>query len=191
MLTFAITFHNESKNLRGWFENIKHYTDDIVCTNQESTDDSKSIALSYGARVFDTKKTGYCETDRQRLLDEAKNDWVFIMDADERIPYDIDFSKLLHGSSKAFRTRLFVTDIGRVVCPIPGDYQIRLLPKATQWPATLHQKPSISYEMTDIPLYHIKSIADIRSATERYGHLSPQAKKDAEWYLNEIIKCQK
>ncbi len=76
---------NEEELLPGCLESIRGWVDDIVVVDTGSTDKTVAIAESYGARVFHQEWEGDFSKHRNYSIGEATGDWVFIIDADERM----------------------------------------------------------------------------------------------------------
>lgn len=76
---------NEEEFLPECLESIKDFADEIVVVDTGSTDRTISIAESYGAKIGHFEWNDSFSDARNKSLDLATSDWVFIMDADERI----------------------------------------------------------------------------------------------------------
>lgn len=61
---------------------VRALVDDIVVVDSGSTDETVSIATSFGARVFHRDWTGY-GAQKYYGEDQAKHDWILSIDADE------------------------------------------------------------------------------------------------------------
>lgn len=77
-----ITF-NEEENIRAACESVA-WADEIVVVDSESTDATRHIAVDCGAQVIVNKWPGFA-AQKQFATDAATNDWVFSLDADERV----------------------------------------------------------------------------------------------------------
>lgn len=85
-LTIAIPAKNEEKNLPGCFNAIgKDLAQDIIVIDSGSTDRTKEIALSYGAKVVDFVWDGRFPKKRNWYLRNHPpvTTWVLFLDADE------------------------------------------------------------------------------------------------------------
>jgi glycosyltransferase involved in cell wall biosynthesis len=77
-----ITF-NEEKNIRQAIESAG-WADEILIVDSESGDRTREIAESLGAKVVVRKWLGFAGQ-KQFAVDSAANDWIFSLDADERV----------------------------------------------------------------------------------------------------------
>lgn len=77
-----ITF-NEEKHIAEAIESLE-WADEIVIVDSESTDQTREIAESLGAKVLIRKWQGFSKQ-KQLAVDQAEHDWIFSLDADERV----------------------------------------------------------------------------------------------------------
>jgi glycosyltransferase involved in cell wall biosynthesis len=79
---FVVTF-NESRNIDDCLDSVA-WCDEIVVVDSVSTDDTVERARRHGARVESRPWEGHV---RQKgyAMSLARNDWVFLIDADERV----------------------------------------------------------------------------------------------------------
>jgi glycosyltransferase involved in cell wall biosynthesis len=75
-----ITF-NEEKNIEKAILSVR-WTDEVIVVDSNSTDRTVSIAETLGARVITQPWLGFSKQ-KQFAVDNAKNDWIFSLDADE------------------------------------------------------------------------------------------------------------
>ena len=81
-----ITF-NEAENIRAAIESIS-FADEILVVDSESTDVTREVAEKCGARVLIQKWKGFSEQ-KQFAADQAVYDWIFSLDADERVSAEL------------------------------------------------------------------------------------------------------
>jgi glycosyltransferase involved in cell wall biosynthesis len=84
-----ITF-NEEKNIRSACDSLD-WADEIVVVDSQSTDSTREIAMECGARVIEREWSGFA-TQKQFATDQALHEWVFSLDADERVSEELKFS---------------------------------------------------------------------------------------------------
>lgn len=77
-----ITF-NEEKNIAEAIRSVE-WADEVLVVDSESTDRTREIAESHGARVIVNKWPGFA-VQKQLAVDKAMNEWIFSLDADERV----------------------------------------------------------------------------------------------------------
>jgi glycosyltransferase involved in cell wall biosynthesis len=83
-LSVAIIVHNEADRLAACLQSAR-FADDIVLVDAGSQDETVALAESFGCRVFHQPFLGFARQ-KQWAVDRCRHDWVFILDADERIP---------------------------------------------------------------------------------------------------------
>jgi glycosyltransferase involved in cell wall biosynthesis len=77
-----IAFNEEEKIARA-IGSVK-WADEILVVDSESTDRTREIAESLGAKVIVQKWLGFSKQ-KQFAVDSAENDWIFSLDADEQV----------------------------------------------------------------------------------------------------------
>ena len=78
----VITF-NEEANIAGALESLG-WADEIVVVDSGSTDATPEICRRYGAAHYSRAWTGYVDQ-KNFAVEKATNDWIFSLDADERV----------------------------------------------------------------------------------------------------------
>jgi glycosyltransferase involved in cell wall biosynthesis len=82
-ITAIILAKNESSMIEGCLNGL-NWCDEIIVVDNGSTDDTVEKAEQLGARVISFSHSSFARK-RNEALKHAKNDWVFYIDADERI----------------------------------------------------------------------------------------------------------
>ncbi|MFO7784737.1 MAG: glycosyltransferase family 2 protein [Thermodesulfobacteriota bacterium] len=83
-LSVAVITRDEEDRLPACLESVS-FADEIVVVDSGSTDSTVEIAHSKGARVVVEAWRGF-SGQKQFAVDSCSNDWVLILDADERVP---------------------------------------------------------------------------------------------------------
>lgn len=81
-----ITF-NEESNIKAACESVS-WADEILVVDSQSTDATRDIAASCGARVIVNPWPGF-GAQKQFAVEQANNDWIFSLDADERVSEEL------------------------------------------------------------------------------------------------------
>ncbi len=89
-ISAAIITFNEAKNIRAACESVA-WADELIVVDSESTDATCEIAEECGARVIRRAWPGFARQ-KQFAVDQAVHDWVFSLDADERISDELKSS---------------------------------------------------------------------------------------------------
>jgi glycosyltransferase involved in cell wall biosynthesis len=82
-ITATIITLNEADNIRAACESVA-WADEILVVDSESTDNTREIAADCGARVIINPWPGFSKQ-KQFAVDQATHDWIFSLDADERL----------------------------------------------------------------------------------------------------------
>jgi len=85
-ISLVINTKNEEKNIKDCINSAINIVNEIIVADMNSTDQTKKIAKSLGAKVYNVKDYGYVEPARNFALSKATNEWVLVLDADERLP---------------------------------------------------------------------------------------------------------
>lgn len=89
-ITATIITLNEAVNIRAACESVA-WADEILLVDSESTDATREIAAVCGARVITNPWEGF-SAQKQFAVDSAKHDWIFSLDADERVSSELQTS---------------------------------------------------------------------------------------------------
>ena len=154
-ISVLIQTHNEEVKIIDCIASAKLLTDEIVIVDMESTDKTQEIAKSNGAVVVSFPYSRYVEPGRAFGIKQIKSDWVFILDADERMPQELanEIKKMISQTEYAYfkvpRKNMFG---GKKWLQHGGwwpDEQIRLIKLSAfeSWPTQIHSTPRIKGEM--------------------------------------------
>ena len=163
-ITVVIYTYNEAKNIVDCIESARLLSANVIVIDSQSTDETVFLACQKGIKVFSFPNTHYVEPARKFGINKAKTEWVFILDADERITAVLagEIKKRIEeeffGAYRVLRKNIF----GRTKWLKHGgwwpDYQIRLInkDKFIDWPARIHSIPKIRGKQSLLtnPLIH-------------------------------------
>jgi glycosyltransferase involved in cell wall biosynthesis len=174
-ISVVIYTRNEEKNIKECIESAKRLTKNILVVDMESNDKTIEIAKNEGVNIISFPYSFYVEPAREFGIQKIKTDWVFILDADERITDQLveEIKAKIPVSSQSpgapingvRRTRNTVSSVNFTHYRIPrknifgkikwlkhggwwSDYQIRLINKKyfKAWPKEIHSMPVIEGE---------------------------------------------
>jgi glycosyltransferase involved in cell wall biosynthesis len=89
-ITATIITLNEAENIRAACESVG-WADEILVVDSESTDNTREIAAECGARVIVNPWPGF-SAQKQLAVNAARHDWIFSLDADERVSPELQSS---------------------------------------------------------------------------------------------------
>ena len=187
-ISIVINTYNAAETLAGTLESVKDFDEVVVC-DMESTDTTVEVARRYGCHVVTFPKGSYniCEPARDFAIHSASNEWVLVVDADERVTpelrdylYDYIEQADHHDALYVNRKNMF---LGRWIKASYPDPQLRFMnhTKAT-WPPTIHSVPKISGSVGHMP-------KDPKYALLHMGFtVGGQLEKMNEYTDNELVK---
>jgi tetratricopeptide (TPR) repeat protein len=76
---------DEEANLPACLSSVADLVDEIVIVDTGSTDGTRAVAQSFGARVFDFPWRDDFAAARNEAIEHARGDWIFWLDADDRL----------------------------------------------------------------------------------------------------------
>lgn len=84
MISAIVITKNEEKNIEGCLKSLS-WCDEVIVIDDNSQDKTTDIAKRTGAKVFIRPLEDNFAYQRNFGLEKAKGDWVFFVDADERV----------------------------------------------------------------------------------------------------------
>ena len=88
-LSVAMIVKNESQDLAQCLETVKDWVDEIVILDSGSSDNTKEIALSYGAKFYENTDWQGFGKQRQLAQQYVTSDYVLWLDADEQVTQEL------------------------------------------------------------------------------------------------------
>jgi glycosyltransferase involved in cell wall biosynthesis len=181
-ISVVINTLNEEKNLPRVLGSVKNFADEVVVVDMRSTDRTVEIASQFGAKVYGHERTGYVEPARNFAIQKAQNDWVLILDADEKLP--IELARWLKQEIKAPRADYYRIPRKNIIfgkwikhSRWWPDYNIRFFRKNhVVWGEHIHSVPSTIGSGYDLAAdsamaiihYHYDSVEQFIERMNRY-----------------------
>lgn len=86
-ISACIITKNEASKIKACLESLS-FVDEIIVVDSKSSDDTRKIAREFGAKVVTREFSGYGEQ-KNKAIEEASYDWIFSIDADERVSQEL------------------------------------------------------------------------------------------------------
>lgn len=173
-LTIGILAKNEAEEMPACLAQCSFASEVVVLVDTSSTDQTYSIAQTAGARVYRAKLESFADA-RNYILDQAKQDWVLFLDADERLTPELiaSIGQLIAQPEQYVGAELLRQDIflgRRLRHGDANSWLLRLGKRASgSWQRPVHEIWSI-----DGPIIRLKGVLD------HYAH------KDVAEYLRKM-----
>jgi glycosyltransferase involved in cell wall biosynthesis len=187
-LSAIIITHNEAANLPDCLASLS-FCDEIVVVDQASADDTVAIAAKAGARVIERPHFTGFGRQKQAALDEANGDWVFSIDADERVPEALarEIRAVIERNERAgYRVNRRTFFLGRYL-KHGGWYPDRVLRLARRGaarftPDAVHERLDVKGSVGDLDndMLHMsyRTIHDVLTKQRRYALLSARVRRE-------------
>ena len=157
-LSIVIITKNEEKFI---FDALKSavFADEVLILDSGSEDQTCNIAKKMGARVEQQAWLGF-GAQKNKAVELADNDWVFVLDADERITPELQdeiISTLKNPQFDGYRIARLNNFFGKYIktCGLYPDYSIRLFNK-NKFKTTFEVEVPYWRESLQVCLKHIK-----------------------------------
>jgi len=181
-LSACIITYNEADRIEECLRSVS-FCDERLVVDSHSTDATREIARSLGARVIERDWPGY-RSQKQFAVDNASSDWVLCIDADERV------SDALRGQIETLRASDFAGYEGWSL-PRITDYFGRFLRHGNAYPDRLvrlfdrrrghwvgeeiHENTRVAGRVGclggHLEHYSYRSLADHQARMQRYAEL--------------------
>ena len=182
-ISVVIITKNEEKHIKNAIQSAL-FADEILVLDSGSMDKTCDIAKKLGARVEHQEWLGFgCQ--KNKAVELASNDWVFVLDADEEITEKLRYeiietlqSPISNGFYVARLNNFFGRDIK--TCGLYPDYTIRLFNRSKGFfnELPVHESVQIQGQVSKLKnhMTHIayESIDEFIQKQNHYSGLSPK-----------------
>ena len=195
MISAIVLTKNEEKNIVDCLESLS-FCDEILIVDDNSTDRTAEISKGMNARVISHSLDNDFSKQRNFALDNANNDWVLFVDADERVSKvlarEIDYV-VTENRFDGFFVKRYDTIWGKLLKHGEiGDLRLLRLGKRDKgrWKGEVHEKWLIDGRTSDLRnfLYHFphQSIALFLKEINHYTTLRAEELRKGgvkvKWY---------
>ena len=172
-VTLCISVRNAEHLLPQRIQSCAEWVSEILVVDMESDDGTVAVAEKLGARVIGVANAGFAEPGRQEGIDAAGEEWVLVLDADERAGSDL---------RELVRGYVGRDDLDGVYLPRQNylfgrwirhsgywpDHKLRLFrPRATEWPPYVHTQARVTGNSEKAPPSPAHAIVHRNYATIR------------------------
>ena len=132
-LSVVIITKNEENFIEDAIKSAQ-FAEEIIVLDSSSTDKTCQIAKKLGAKVYQQQWLGF-GAQKNKAIDIAANEWIFVLDSDERITLDLKMEiieTLNHPLFDAYHVARLNNFFGRNIktCGLYPDYSIRLFKRS-------------------------------------------------------------
>jgi len=106
-ISVVVVAKNEAVNIQSCIKSV-FWAQEVIVLDSGSDDDTVNLAISAGAKVIETDWPGY-GAQQNRAIEIASGDWIFSIDADERVTEDL----ALEIQHVIVQEKFFVFDVSR------------------------------------------------------------------------------
>lgn len=155
-LNLVMIVKNEEETLRRCLEGARSLADEVILADTGSTDQTRELARSMGAKVLDFTWVNDFSAARNFALDHSDGDWNLILDGDEYLrPCSRKKLEAVIEKQKGqwmgglLRYDLF-PDGEEISCST--SLLPRLLPRGVRYKGRIHEQPDCSFPCIPLPL---------------------------------------
>ncbi len=169
-LSVAIITYNEEDIIGRTLESVKDIASEIIVVDSHSTDRTRDIAKSYGAKVYVEDWKGYAEQ-KNSALKKCTQEWILFLDADEIVSEELKNSikkELKNPKADGYLINRRTYYMGKLLkYTWQPEWRLRLVKKEAnpKWKGEIHEvleieSPKISKLKGDIYHYSYKDLPD-------------------------------
>ena len=85
-ITACILARNEASRIEPALQSLQSWTDQILVIDNQSEDDTVAIASRYTEHILTAPRSKNFDAARNLAIEHATGEWIFYLDADERVP---------------------------------------------------------------------------------------------------------
>ncbi|AKG37874.1 glycosyl transferase family 2 [Paenibacillus durus ATCC 35681] len=171
---------NEEAVLSRCLESARNLVDEIILVDTGSTDDTKQIAHSFGAKVYDWTWNQNFSDARNAALEHSSCDWNLVLDADEYINNDCEdaLRQFIHQGDRIGKIKLVnqFLDNGNILS-YAQCFISRLFPSGLRYEGRIHEQI-----ISDLPR------ATIPVEVQHDGYMKPKSDRNIPILELEIQK---
>jgi glycosyltransferase involved in cell wall biosynthesis/Flp pilus assembly protein TadD len=166
-VSLTMIVRDEERHLPECLKSVADLVDEVVVVDTGSSDRTRDIARSFGAKVYDFPWVDSFSAARNEALRHATGDWVFWMDADDRL--DEKNRGMLRGlfaqlgrANAAYALKCFCPEAGSDAATVVDHVRLFRNRPEVRWRYRVHEQilPSVresgaAVGATDITITHV------------------------------------
>jgi len=108
-LSVVLATRNEAENIKACLASVKDIAYEIIVVDENSTDETRKVAISLGAKVYKVVHEPIFHITKQKAVDYATGDWILQLDADERVTpkLALEIREIIKLNNKELKGRIF------------------------------------------------------------------------------------
>lgn len=170
MISVVMIVRNEEKNLKDCLETVR-WADEIIIVDSGSTDRTLEIVKQYTSKVFQEPFQNF-SAQKNAALSHATGDWIFVIDADERVSPELAFeicekARQDHerGGEAIYAVKRLTYFFGKLLnfSGTQEDYPIRLFPRAK----VRYEQPVHERIVSELPVKSLRGVLYHLSTRDR------------------------
>lgn len=189
MISVVIITKNAASKIEDCLKSVKDLAGEILVVDGDSTDGTVGIAKKYGTRVVKQKGKGFSDW-RTEGSKEAKGEWIFYLDFDERSTPELnrEIKEIVKKSSYiayAIPRRNIILGKEMRHGGWWPDYVKRLYKRSSlrKWVGDLHEEPVFEGKMGHLknPMVHLKhdNLSEMIEKTNKWSEIEAKLLFDA------------
>lgn len=184
-ISVVINTLNEEINLEKALKSVK-WADEVIVCDMRSDDKTVEMAKRQGAKVFLCERSDYVEKARNFAVSQATNEWILVLDPDEKVGRELAerlkelaSGKIVSDYVRIPRKNLIFNNWIKATGWWP-DYNIRFFKKGVvEWSDKIHVSPKTTGQGLDLPAeekwaithHHYTSISEYLTRLDRYTNV--------------------
>ena len=172
------------------------FADEVLVLDSGSIDATCEIAQNLGAKVLYQDWLGF-GAQKNKAVELAKNDWVFVLDSDERITDELQLeilNTLKNPTAEGYHTARLNNFFGKNIrhCGLYPDYSIRLFDrcKGRFNDVTVHESVQIQGKIDKLKNHMIHlafdTVEEFSNKQKKYAKLSQKNKSLVKAFISPI-----
>ncbi len=173
-ISLCMITKNEEDFIKACLESIKDHVNEIIIVDTGSTDNTCSIALSYGAKIYHQPWEDDFSKARNFGIEKAKGDWILYLDADETLDNSESLQTLIMKAEEDIDGYLFqiLNYSDENLTQIENSVSLRLFRNKSElrFFGAIHEQLPIKdtfLAMTDFTIHHYGYIPSVSLAKKK------------------------